>query len=579
MRTIDQVILRTLCLGLAAASLVVACSSSKSDGDPTDDGGVVTPGQDGGGGFDATAPDLGKPCTTGSDCTSGVCGPEKLCLSATSSDFVKNGDETDIDCGGTNAKACETDKGCALPRDCVSGVCTGGKCAAPTTTDGVKNGTETGIDCGGTSGTPCPAGQGCALDADCADKICTGGLCIARKPADGVKNGDETDIDCGGAVSPPCATGLACLVQADCDNVLCTGNVCQPPTTDDGLKNGTESDVDCGGTSGVACAVGKTCTAHGDCASQGCAYNGVCSLGKSCTGQHGGFTCGAGEFGTGGAAHENCCTEIFVNRAAGAGGPYYLDKYLVTAGRMRQFFDRLGGDVKTFVTGNDKFPADWVDRMPSNMAEALANVGPVPLTWDWADGTGIQARGCQVANGGARTYYQADITPTEKNYYPQDALDEKAAQCMNLPLLLAFCLWDNKDLPTNAEITYAWKSTDNRTYPWGASPAYPTQQFEQSDYIVHRKGYMFPGYTAPDSTYNIAAPGRKPLGAGPFGHMDLAGNVFEYARSVNASGVTTPQRFNSGSWENHVPSGSGGTISAAEVWRRYYAFGGRCGHR
>lgn len=49
----------------------------------------------------------------------------------------------------------------------------------------------------------------------------------------------------------------------------------------------------------------------------------------------------------------------------------------------------------------------------------------------------------------------------------------------------------------------------------------------------------------------------------------MAGNVYEFARD----GYIV-----SGSWENHTPT-NGGTAATNEVWRRYYAFGGRCGHR
>ncbi|MBX3185988.1 MAG: SUMF1/EgtB/PvdO family nonheme iron enzyme [Labilithrix sp.] len=566
--------MRTLSLALVGGGFVLACSSTvdpvQSDPSGTD-GAVVDPTTDGGA-ADAKAPDEDKPCTTGSDCSSGVCGPDKKCKSPTSSDFVKNGDETDIDCGGstTGAKPCDPGKGCAVPKDCTTGVCTGGICQVATATDGVKNGDETDTDCGGSNAPPCDVGKTCSKPADCVDKICTGGKCVARKPADGVQNGDETDIDCGGTASPPCMTGQMCLVLADCDNVLCTAGVCQPPTATDGLKNGTESDVDCGGASGVLCETGKLCNAHADCASEGCAFNNRCSVGKSCTQDHGGFTCGTGEYGSAGKAHESCCEEIFVNRPVAGGGPFYMDKYLVTAGRIRAFFDRTGGDVKTFVQGRADFPAAWVDNMPSNMAEALANVGPIPLAWDWADGNGLRARGCQTGSGGARTFYQADITPTEKNYYPQDALDEKPIQCINRPLLLAFCLWDNKDLPMRSEITYAWRGTDNRTWPWGNAPGLPTADFDTSnEYLVHKRGYMFPGYLMPDVSHHIGAPGRRFRGAGPFGHLDLAGDVFEFARDG---------RNNNGSWENHVPS-SASTAAGGEDWRRYYAFGGRCGRR
>ncbi len=579
MRNFDRsVIVSVLCLAGLAIAPVVACSSTPTDaaaGAGNEEGGTSGALPDGALPDGQVEPP--KTCATGADCSSNVCGPDKLCRPASGSDGVKNGDETDSDCGGSVSKPCEDGKTCKAAKDCNSGVCTGGICQAPSPTDGAKNADETDIDCGGSKAAACGIGKGCKKSADCVDRICTSGKCIMRAPADGVKNGDETDIDCGGTLSPPCASGQACLALTDCDNVLCTGNVCQPPSTTDGLKNGTESDIDCGGASGTLCVTGKICTLHGDCASDGCAYDGKCALGRSCTLNHGGATCGKGEFNAGDAAHESCCTEIAVARPAGA---FVMDKYLVTAGRMRAFFERVNGDVKGFVEGNPKWVPSWSVNMPTNMTEALANVGPVPLEWDWSDGTN-QARGCQIAGGGARTYWQPDVTPAEKNYYSKDVLDEKPINCLNLPLLLAFCIWDGKDLPTVAELQYAWNKGEpaNYRFPWGNAPGLPTTDFDASNqYLVHKRGYMYPGYANPDASYNIGAPGRRFLGAGPFGHLDLAGDVFEYARSTAVAPL--PQaRINSGSWENHVPTGSGGAISAAETWRRYYAFGGRCGSR
>jgi hypothetical protein len=122
-------------------------------------------------GGDACGPcDAGKLCNTGSDCKSKVCdlpapnAPEKQCLIAICSDGVKNGSETDVDCGGSGCPAankCAATKHCALPGDCQSGVCQSGVCQKPACNDGVKNGMEVGIDCGG--GAPgcavkCPGG-------------------------------------------------------------------------------------------------------------------------------------------------------------------------------------------------------------------------------------------------------------------------------------------------------------------------------------------------------------------------------------------------------------------------------------
>src|SRR5437899_2587610 len=47
---------------------------------------------------------------------------------------VKDGPESDVDCGG-DCRGCATGKACALGPDCESGVCVNRACAAPTCMD------------------------------------------------------------------------------------------------------------------------------------------------------------------------------------------------------------------------------------------------------------------------------------------------------------------------------------------------------------------------------------------------------------------------------------------------------------
>ncbi|HXX70457.1 MAG TPA: hypothetical protein VEK07_24965 [Polyangiaceae bacterium] len=47
---------------------------------------------------------------------------------ATASDGIKDGDETDVDCGGSSEKACDAGKACIVYEDCASGNCTNGLC-------------------------------------------------------------------------------------------------------------------------------------------------------------------------------------------------------------------------------------------------------------------------------------------------------------------------------------------------------------------------------------------------------------------------------------------------------------------
>ena len=359
---------------------LVACSSSSNDGGGTGDTPTTT--TDGG----ATGTDGGA---TGID--------GGAVFSVTATDGRKDGNETDVDCGGDGAPRCADGKTCVVAPDCIDDVCAGNVCAAPTHTDGAKNGDETGIDCGGpTANKACADGQGCALGTrDCTSGVCNGNLCVAPSHGDGVKNGDETGIDCGGpTANKGCADGQGCTVgQAarDCASLVCTNSLCQAPTDSDGVKNGTETDTDCGGASAKACTAGKVCAANTDCSSKGCNTDTkTCAWGRSCTAHDGNDTCGVGDetypasiapavatMSSGTKDHHDCCESAIVNPdgVAGNGDDFRLDKYQITAGRMRRFIEATGGNIR-----------GWVQNARGNLAgEAFKDPGAaaqLPATFD-----------------------------------------------------------------------------------------------------------------------------------------------------------------------------------------------------
>jgi hypothetical protein len=192
---------------------------------------------------------------------------------ATCEDHVKNGAETDVDCGGGTCSQCSLGQSCAKNADCASGYCIGGACAPASCSDGVKNGTETGVDCGGECPTACPAGAGCVIGADCASDHCVTGKCAAATCSDGIQNEGEIAVDCQGSMKCPCAIGQPCTDPAQCASGTCAiGGVCQPATCDDGKRDGNETDVDCGGACSP-CPDGKACGMGSDCTS------GVCKAG------------------------------------------------------------------------------------------------------------------------------------------------------------------------------------------------------------------------------------------------------------------------------------------------------------
>jgi len=107
-----------------------------------------------------------SPCAEGR-CSTGA--PVNRCR-----DRVRDGDETDVDCGGA-CQTCAAAKSCAVPADCQSGACTSGRCGAPSCTNGLRDGYESDVDCGGVCPN-CAVGRACAADRDCASGVCDNGV-------------------------------------------------------------------------------------------------------------------------------------------------------------------------------------------------------------------------------------------------------------------------------------------------------------------------------------------------------------------------------------------------------------------
>lgn len=92
----------------------------------------------------------------------------------------------------------------------------------PSCTDKIKNGDETDVDCGGTCDTKCAFGKTCATLADCdaAIGVCSQSLKCTTCES-GAKDGDETDVDCGGSCTTKCGEGKGCATRADCSTFNC----------------------------------------------------------------------------------------------------------------------------------------------------------------------------------------------------------------------------------------------------------------------------------------------------------------------------------------------------------------------
>src|SRR5262245_41234914 len=83
------------------------------------------------------------------------------------SNMMAVADEVDVDCGGSCAP-CAAGKRCKKGTDCASQSCTNNACDVPACDDKIRNGDESDVDCGGKVCLACDAGRMCSAGFDCA---------------------------------------------------------------------------------------------------------------------------------------------------------------------------------------------------------------------------------------------------------------------------------------------------------------------------------------------------------------------------------------------------------------------------
>ena len=459
----------------------------------------------------------------------------------------------------------------------------GGACSTPAEDSAAAENEGGAVSPDAAGGPETPIGASCTDDSTCNGGRCVAGACVAATATNGVKDGDETDVDCGGKVSPKCADGKTCGAAFDCTSQVCSGGTCAKPSPTDKVKNGDETDVDCGGASAdaVKCAAGKQCLKGSDCALATCRDT-VCAAAPSCAQKNGGGTCGPGEVGAAGAAHEDCCLAITVPRPAASGGPFRLDKYLITAGRMRVFLESVNYDVRGYIAAHR--PAWWTGAgtstwdamLPTNKDEFLsfmtnggsgcfigAAAGQQGAPAFWAPAADL----ARVVSGAPRTYTQAE-------------LDTKVMNCFRAPLFHALCAYDGGRLPSRDEWIAA--RTVNGVvlaYPWGANGS----DADRKARAVYNFDYAWPREpVAADEDLGgyLPAPGRFPLGNGPYGHADLLGSVENMgSRPVAGGGVTGDGWFQFSFQEPEIaahPFGQQLVGFGSGAYRNHWAVGARC---
>lgn len=290
------------------------------------------------------------------------------------------------------------------------------------------------------------------------------------------------------------------------------------PTHNDGIKNLDETDVDCGGSSAPKCKLSEDCNNNSDCLSGVCRYNKTCGDFPSCSGHFGGDTCGAGENEDINALHESCCKSLPVpgfNDSNHPGKTVYLDKYEVTAGRIRSFIDsvttEMGGkpDVKGWIAKHRPavWNSAWEAFLPSDYEggtitinrlllgdprhDGETNPGPgviVPPPTDQTVSLGLNQQfngqvfadvhgnncGTYAGSFGFPTYYypanvlvkhgevpRGDALGYKNQTIPaQEFLDTKSMNCITNVMLAVFCAWDGGELATTEVVDFVTASAN-----------------------------------------------------------------------------------------------------------------------
>ena len=231
-----------------------------------------------------------------------------------------------------------------------------------------------------------------------------------------------------------------------------------------------------------------------------------------------------------GASSESCCATLEVSAGAydrtytsdADGGPVgeadpatvsgsRLDKYEVTVGRFRQFVNAWnGGSGYTPPAGSGK-------HRHLNGGQGLVNVGDdaggaYETGWVPSDNSNIAPTDANLACPGLSTWTAA----TGSN-------ETLPIDCVNWWEAYAFCIWDGGFLPSESEWEYAAAGgSQQREYPWGA-----TAPGTGNQYAVY--GCYYPNDSGScTSVANIAPVGTVAQGAGLWGQLDLAGNVYEW---------------------------------------------------
>jgi len=210
----------------------------------------------------SVANDADLPASDGNDCTQDLCSNGTPTYQYSAAGTACNGSGV---CNGTGS--CLE---CLSGSDCPSGICSQGICAQPSCMDTIKNGSETDVDCGGPVCTKCTVGMSCSAGSDCLSGACSGGIC---KKSMGTACLSDNECSTGF-----CTDGVCC--QARCGgtceacNQAGRAGFCEPAPA------GSDPDSECTMQSASSCGTNGLCSGSRACALYS---SGTIAVAESCS--------------------------------------------------------------------------------------------------------------------------------------------------------------------------------------------------------------------------------------------------------------------------------------------------------